>query len=295
MHTSLFLTFFLIATSFTSSFASDEPIFSYRIALLEDVENYTEFHKEKVTLISLYGTEEEKEKERLEREYFENHTFNYEVYETDNPKKVLVKVVDKEGYVRTEMERESDYFIGLFHGGYVDRVLNKIIRGRLAPWHTNKTTVSGIEVGKYIAKYVFELPIDIAMVGGIARHREKGLQKDFNAYTVAIRFEYTKFFWSDYVRTKIEFAEGINYAEEVPYYEGIEVRNKNQGRDSRLLNYLGVGISVNLGDLLKAQELETCYVGGYAYHRSGVFATVDAYNNITGGSNFQTVKTECKF
>ena len=128
---------------------------------------------------------------------------------------------------------------------------------------------------------------------GIARHVEKNLQDDFYAYTAMIKVEWTAFPWNKFVRTKLEIAEGINKAERVPFYERRNVQRKNDGRSSKLLNYLGVGLGFNLGDLFQVESLKGCYAGGYVYHRSGVFGQVDFYNNVNGGSNFQSYYIEC--
>lgn len=182
-----------------------------------------------------------------------------------------------------------------FQGYYVDTKLNKIIQGNLAKRHKSKTDVRGIEVGRVIYENFKGWPLDIVGVLGIAQHNDKEFQGKFLAYTAGLKLEWKKFPWDKYVRTKIEFIEGVNYANKVPHFEGLHVREKNDGRDSKLLNYLGVGIALNLGDLTRSKELENCYIGAYAYHRSGVFGSVDLYGNVDGGSNYQTASIECYY
>lgn len=194
-------------------------------------------------------------------------------------------------------KEQGEYRVRVFNGNFVDTQLNEIIKGRLAEKEKGAASVSGIEVGRVIFKDLFGWPVDVIAALGVAVHDDKGKggQNKYSSFTGFIKLEWKKFPWNHYVRTKIEFGEGLNYTNRVPYDEGLTVRNKSDGRDSKLLNYLGVGISVNAGDITGVEELEECYVGGYAYHRSGVFGAVDMFNNVNGGSNFQTFSFECAF
>ena len=192
-------------------------------------------------------------------------------------------------------KRTGKWRVKGFQGHFVDTKLNSIIRGQLADKHEGGTAVSGIEVGRVIYEDFNGWPIDIVGVMGIATHNDKGFQGNFNSYTAMIKLEWKKFPWSRYVRTKIEFGEGLNYAENVPYFEGQHIRRKNQGKDSKLLNYLGLGISFNLGDIFQTKDLDNCYIGGYVYHRSGIFGAVPMFNNVNGGSNYQTTSLECYY
>ena len=181
------------------------------------------------------------------------------------------------------------------HGHFVDKKLNEIIRGDLGEPTANKTSVTGLEVGQVIVEGFRGWPANIVAQLGIYQHSDSGLQKDGNAVAGMIKFEWHKFPWSKHVRTKAEIAEGLNYATRVPYEEGLSVREKNDGRDSKLLNYLGVGLGFNLGDILSSKEHENCYIGGYVYHRSGIFGAMSAFNKVNGGSNYQTLYLECDY
>lgn len=192
-------------------------------------------------------------------------------------------------------EKDEKIRIRKLNGYYVDKKLNEIIRGDLGEPSANGTGVSGLEVGKVVVHGFRGWPANIVTQLGIYQHNDEGLQKDSNAVAGMVKFEWYKFPWSKHVRTKFEFAEGLNYSTRVPYEEGLSVREKNEGRDSKLLNYLGVGLGFNLGDILSSKEQQNCYIGGYVYHRSGIFGMVSAFNKVNGGSNYQTLYLECEY
>ena len=192
-------------------------------------------------------------------------------------------------------EKNEKVRIRKLHGKFVDKKLNEIIRGDLGEPTANNTSVTGIEVGQVIVRGFRGWPANIVAQLGVYEHADSGLQKDGNAVAGMIKFEWHKFPWSNHIRTKAEIAEGLNYASRVPYEEGLSVREKNDGRDSKLLNYLGVGLGFNLGDIFSSKEHENCYIGGYVYHRSGIFGAMSAFNNVNGGSNYQTLYLECDY
>ena len=218
---------------------------------------------------------------------------------TFESKTVEVQVLSEQGDILTsapfkaEQAEDGRWRLRAFRGYYVNQKLNEIIRFNFGEPYKERTGVYGVELGYVFYENFNDWPINIVGQVGIARHVEKNLQDDFYAYTAMIKVEWTAFPWNKFVRTKLEIAEGINKAERVPFYERRNVQRKNDGRSSKLLNYLGVGLGFNLGDLFQVESLKGCYAGGYVYHRSGVFGQVDFYNNVNGGSNFQSYYIEC--
>ena len=204
------------------------------------------------------------------------------------------KLVQSTQY-QADKDAEGKWRFRFFSGDYVDEDLGEIILGEANDKHYGKTGVTGIEIGVVVYKDFNGWPINLIAQIGIAKHHERGHQQDFFATTLGVKAEWTSFPWNDHVRTKISMMEGLNYANEVPYFEGQEVRRGNDQRDSKLLNYLGLGISGNMGDLFQKGSLDHCYIGAYLYHRSGVFARIDSFNNVKGGSNFKTISVECSF
>ncbi len=197
---------------------------------------------------------------------------------------------------KIEKDDNDKWRIKVFKGSYVEDNLGKIIAGSQLSQSSEfgeDTGVVGLEVGRVIYTNFNDWPIDIVAVIGLATHNDKSYQGRYSSYTAMVKLEWKKFPWSNKIRTKFELGEGINYAEKVPYFEGLETRRENDGRDSKLLNYLGVGIAFNLGDLLSIKSLEKCYIGGYIYHRSGVLGRMKIYNNVSGGSNFPSISMEC--
>lgn len=218
---------------------------------------------------------------------------------TFESKSVEVQVLSEQGDViarvpfQAEQDEHGRWRLRAFRGYYVNQKLNEIIRFNFKRPHGAGTGVYGVELGYVFYENFNDWPVNIVGQVGIARHLEKREQKDFYAYSAMLKVEWTAFPWNKFVRTKFELAEGINKGEKVPFYEKRNVERKNEGRSSKLLNYLGVGLGFNLGDLFQVKSLKDCYVGGYVYHRSGVFGYVDFYNNVSGGSNFQSYYVEC--
>ena len=178
----------------------------------------------------------------------------------------------------------------VFGGTYTPIKLNEIVRGRIS---TAETRVRGLEVGRVIISNFRGWPLDLVASIGSAHHDDGSYQPNFWAFTTAVRAEWKSFPWNHVVRTQAIIGQGFNYAERVPYFEGENVRPKSGGRDSRLMNYLGVGLGFNMGDLFGSQSLKNCYIGGYVYHRSGVFGKPGIYNNVSGGSNYNTIYIQC--
>jgi len=203
------------------------------------------------------------------------------------------KLLDHSQFI-TQKEGER-YRVRVLGGYFTEENFNSIVRGNIGAIKSTKTSVMGVEIGRVLIHGFRDWPVNIVTQIGLYQHDDKKLQENSNFNSVAgmIKFEWYKFPWSNKLRTKIDFSEGMNYVQRIPYEEGLDVRAKNNGRDSHLLNYLGFSVGVNLGDLISNKNYENCYIGGYVYHRSGVFGLVPLYNNINGGSNFQTLYLEC--
>lgn len=58
---------------------------------------------------------------------------------------------------------------------------------------------------------------------------------------------------------------------------------------SRLLNYLGLSIDLNLGDVFCSRAIEAFWLGYGIHHRSGIGGTSPTFGNISGGSNYNTL------
>ncbi len=109
-----------------------------------------------------------------------------------------------------------------------------------------------------------------------------------------LKVYWKKFPWDKYLRTRLGFAEGISYVDNLPSMEREHLENKDRNT-SHLLNYLDASIDINLGDLTKIKKLDSCWFGFAISHRSGVFSTIDMFGNVSGGSNYNTFYIEYVF
>ena len=158
---------------------------------------------------------------------------------------------------------------------------------------TDDTAMVSAFLSKKITERTFDLPIQMHVTGGFVRHFEKDLQSDFNEYVFALKGYFNQFPWSHIVETRVGFGYGFSYGEKVPFQESESVMEDNIN-DSRLLQYLDYSWDINLGDLFKAPSAKNCYLGYSIHHRSGIFSKAEIYNNVDGGSNWNTFYLQCK-
>jgi len=158
---------------------------------------------------------------------------------------------------------------------------------------TDDTAMVSAFLSKKITERTFDLPIQMHVTGGLVRHFEKDLQSDFNEYVFALKGYFSDFPWSHIVETRVGFGYGFSYGDKVPFQETESVLEKNIN-DSRLLQYLDYSWDVNMGDLFRAPSAKHCYLGYSIHHRSGIFGKTEIYNNVNGGSNWNTFYLQCK-
>jgi outer membrane protein len=169
-------------------------------------------------------------------------------------------------------------------------------------WDEQGSYFSGIQVEKILLRDYKELPIDFTFLGSLFYHKQDINEPD-GMYTqpielngedtyqinFAIKVYYKKFPWSSKVKTRFGVGNGLSYVGE---YLDIETQNFNsEGKEarSRLLNYMDISLSFNLGDVLKKYELKNCYAGVGVSHRSGIQGAIEG---VRGGSNFATLFLE---
>ncbi|RHW77803.1 MipA/OmpV family protein [Colwellia sp. RSH04] len=178
-------------------------------------------------------------------------------------------------------------------GRHTETTFNKLLRFQeMFKPEERGTGLASIFVGKKIADNFMWLPLEAYVTGGYVRRFEKGLQNDFNEYVLGFKAYFSKFPWSDYVKTRIGLAEGVSYAAKVPFVEREHVEEKNRSA-SKFLNYLDWSIDVSIGDVFKVPKLKDCYMGWSVHHRSGIFASSDFFGNVNGGSNVNTLYVQC--
>ena len=185
------------------------------------------------------------------------------------------------------------YSLRLAYGCTTDTSLNKIVRGDIN-CNDDDTSLASVFLGRKISNDVFTLPIEAWLVGGVARRFENDLQDDFWEGVIAFKAIYRRFPWSKYVETRFGLAEGLSYADRIPWLEQ-EKGDEKDRRTSHLINYLDVSLDVSVGDVFGAEELKNLFFGFSIHHRSGIFASSNLYGNVYGGSNVNTLYLEWEF
>ena len=105
--------------------------------------------------------------------------------------------------------------------------------------------------------------------------------------TMFLKVFYHPKVFKNYVR--FGFGEGISYTTSVLQVEKDEAIKEN-GKNSKFLNYLDITLDFNAGKLLSQKDL---YIGLLLKHRSGIFGLI---NNVEhGGSNYNCIYIEKKF
>jgi outer membrane protein len=62
---------------------------------------------------------------------------------------------------------------------------------------------------------------------------------------------------------------------------------------SHWLLHLDVSIDANLGDIFNSKTVDNCFLGFAVSHRSGIFGSVEIFNRVHGGSNYNSLYLEC--
>ncbi|MDH3714524.1 MAG: hypothetical protein OET44_11825 [Gammaproteobacteria bacterium] len=193
--------------------------------------------------------------------------------------------------VQPVRRNEREFYVRLLYGVGTDTPINKIVRGELV-LDEERTAIAGVQIGTPISDTLFGWPMEVAVNAAVVRHLDKSLQADANEYAVAVKTWIDRFPWRDSLGTRFGVGAGLSYAEKVPANERISLENKSEA--SHLLLHLDFSIDINLGDLFHSPNLAPCYGGVAAWHRSGVFGKVAAFNNADGGYNWISLSFECR-
>lgn len=185
------------------------------------------------------------------------------------------------------------WFIRVAGGFETETSLNQIVRGDVE-FEPSHPAILSLFMGEQLSDTFFGTDFEVWLKGGIARRFERGTQDDFFEYVGAFKFYYSALPWSDRVLTRFGVAEGISYAERVPYIEKQNVEKKSP-TTSHLLNYLDVSVDASIGDMISSPEYRHCFFGFSVHHRSGIFASADLFGPVNGGSNMNTLYVECLY
>jgi outer membrane protein len=211
----------------------------------------------------------------------------------DDGNQPLLPSLHEPGAWFSEQGFDRQWRMRLFYGAYVDHQLNEIVTLRKGFGPGYDAHIAGVEISRMLYSRFNDWPLNWLWQVGLTRYLENDHRRDHYGMNFMLKGEWTAFPWNPLLRTRVDFSEGLSNALDVPYYESIDTRRKNDGRDSSLMNFLGFSLGISLGDLTGQASFADCYGGLYVYHRSGVFGLVDDFNHVRGGSNYESVYLEC--
>jgi len=214
-------------------------------------------------------------KEKTQLSGFLGYHYNFGAYKQNSPTLGL-------------KENTGKWYFRMIGGLGTDTKLNEIIRGKINT-HPDKMAILGFDIGKALIEDFHDLPIDFVWKAGFLRHFEKDHQVDFNQYNLALKAYYKL---DLPIKTRLGIAQGLSYAEKVPYLELSDAKDKPD-EVSHWLLHLDVSIDANLGDIFQSKSMDNCFLGFAISHRSGVFGSVELFNRIYGGSNYNSLYIEC--
>ncbi|QOL25074.1 MipA/OmpV family protein [Thalassotalea sp. LPB0316] len=181
-------------------------------------------------------------------------------------------------------------YIRVAHGWATPSNIGDILRlNRVKDEYNNKLT--SVFYGYPLTDELFSLPLEIYLTPGFVWHWSSQVQDNLQEYVIAIKAYYT-FQWP--VRTRLGFAEGVSYINELTYIEQSEMDRKGY-QGSEWLNYLDFTIDINLGDLFNEKHMRNVWLGYSIHHRSAIFESASQFGRIKGGSNYNTVYLQFDF
>ncbi|WP_319372092.1 hypothetical protein [uncultured Ilyobacter sp.] len=174
--------------------------------------------------------------------------------------------------------------------------------GEFDQWDEQESYFSGLQIEKFLSKDFKELPLDFTFLTSLFYHKQDILNsdgqytepielngKDTYQINFAVKIYYKKFPWSHKVRTRLGVGEGLSYVGEYLDIETQNFNSENKDKRSKLLNYMDISLSFNIGDIFSKEEFSNSYAGIGISHRSGIQGLI---NDVRGGSNFATLFLE---
>jgi hypothetical protein len=207
---------------------------------------------------------------------------------TDSEDEVNIKLVEQFVDPRISLDEEEPQWRIQVYGGITSIQSMLGIMAGDAFTLIRPSGVIGVEVSKAVIDSINGTNWQVDLGGGVSQYLDTE-NKNGTSVNMLIRFTYNTTVYGN--RATISVGEGLSYASTPP----VEEDENEHGEQSKLMNYITIGTAVNLGDLFKKKNLKNCSGGVKIVHRSGIFGTVDAFNNIYGGSNFMTGTLECKY
>ncbi|WP_320046445.1 hypothetical protein [uncultured Ilyobacter sp.] len=174
--------------------------------------------------------------------------------------------------------------------------------GEFDQWDEQESYFVGMQIEKFLSKDFKGLPLDFTFLTSFFYHKQDIVNPD-GQYTVpielsgqdtyqinfALKLYYKNFPWSNRVRTRFGVGDGLSYTGEYLDIETQNFNSENKDKRSKLLNYLDISLSFNIGDIFSDEKFNNCYAGIGISHRSGIQGII---NDVRGGSNFMTLFLE---
>jgi outer membrane protein len=181
-------------------------------------------------------------------------------------------------------------YLRVAHGWATPTDLAKIIRFK-AKKDTFNNQMTSFFYGYPLTDNLFGLSMDIYLTPGFVWHHKSEVQSNSWEIVLGIKVYFTVR-WP--VRWRFGAAEGLSYANKIPYVENSEMERKGY-KPSNLLNYLDFSLDFNIGDIFGHEELNNLWIGYSIHHRSAIFENAQQFGRISGGSNFQTFYLQWDF
>lgn len=190
----------------------------------------------------------------------------------------------------TSGSRLHEWSWKVYYGYTADETFHKVHRGYFQESERVDTNLAGVTFGKLL----LDGPrVDYYGRFSLNRRLEHEYQDDFweyNLYVMAMGKGY--FPRNDREVFRYGFGFGFSYAEEISAIERAKQSERGENT-ARFLNYLEAQVDLPLRNFFEASTVRDCYAGISIIHRSGIFATADILNNVSGGSDVLAAHLEC--
>ena len=181
-------------------------------------------------------------------------------------------------------------YVRVAYGWATPSDLSKILKFKAVP-DTAGNNMSSVFYGLPLTDNLVGLPLDLYLTGGFVWHWKSDYQPHSQEIILAVKLYYT-IPWP--IRWRLGAAEGLSYANKIPFVENTEMHRKGY-KPSNLLNFLDFSLDLNLGDIFGGETMQHLWLGYSIHHRSAIFEKAQQFGRIRGGSNFQTAYLQWHF
>lgn len=172
-------------------------------------------------------------------------------------------------------------WLRLAHGFATPSSIANILTGTIEDDpYTNQLT--SVFYGLPLTDEIFGIPLETYLTPGLVYHHSSSVQDAGAEFVLAVK-SYYRFTWA--IQTRIGFGTGFSWVTETTYQE----RSNNESKGylpSDLLHFLDFSLDLNLGDIVRNDNLRKTWFGIGVHHRSAIFETAQQYGRIKGGSNY---------